>query len=60
MGKHGGGGIFNLSRYCYMGLVIVPNSEYNRAVAKIKVYARTSGIQNVFVNTFENIQGEMK
>jgi len=59
MGKHGGGGIFNLSRYCYIGLEVVPESQYRRAQSKIKVYSRTSGIQNVFVTTYEKIL-EMK
>lgn len=48
MGKHGGGGILNLSRYTFMGVVIVPDSDLTRVEAKIDTYRSTQGFQNVF------------
>jgi len=47
MTKHGGGGILNLSRYSYVGVLIVPTPELQRSLARIETYRVALGIQNV-------------
>lgn len=51
-GKHGGGGLLNLSAYCVVGVTFAPDERTASALQRtVQTYARALGIRNVYVRT---------
>ena len=51
-GKHGGGGLINLSSYCVVGVTFAPDERTASALQRtVQTYARALGMHNVYVRT---------
>jgi hypothetical protein len=56
-GKHGAGGILNLARHAYVGVLVVPEGEMSGWRNVLRVYSAALGIHNVHIVADEEVRG---